>query len=40
MIYKTDAAFREALETRLREKSLKAGLPLVRLCRPSIGSSM
>jgi Nucleotidyl transferase AbiEii toxin, Type IV TA system len=29
--YKTGAAFRQALETRLREKSLKTGLPLVRL---------
>ena len=31
MIYKTGAAFRHALETRLRERSLKASLPLVRL---------
>jgi hypothetical protein len=29
--YKTGAAFRQALETRLRERSVRTGLPLIRL---------
>jgi hypothetical protein len=31
MTYKTGAAFRQALETRLRDRTLRSGLPLIRL---------